>query len=452
MPIKKAMLSAVSFILLTTLPLWSQETGSGGLDFNFGLGIGAVNLVDENGNDTVYNSIKLNPDLAFGKFGIGLDINFRFTMDTSNGDSGFRVYEPDWVLENGSFADYLNLYLSKFDYIRWGQSGDDLFAKIGSLDSTTIGNGFIVGGYTNELYKPAKKYTGFRFELDSALFNWPYMGIELFTSNISQFDLMAGRIYGKPLGGIKSPVFSGLEIGITFATDRNPWYFYDMKAPEGVYIYGADIFQPLLDVKVFTMALYGDYVLQGLANPAMGGSAGLKGSLLKFIGWNAGLTFRGEDFVPTYFNWTYDLDRLTPYAVYLNDGANPELAPSGIDYNASLGFNFMDGGISFVAQISGPFSKPTLSAEEAPLQYPHLTALFTIAEEVIPYFDMSFWYDKQGIDEWAALISPEHALIGGKLNFRMNPAVITLQVDVKYDPALSDEWDVTTKLETGIQF
>ncbi|MBN2658314.1 MAG: hypothetical protein JXR86_14735 [Spirochaetales bacterium] len=488
MPIRKAILISVSLIFLLSLPLFSQEdlsgSGAGGLDFGFGLAIGAVNLLDENNNNTVYNSIKLNPDLSFGKFGIGLDIDFRFTMDTSNGDSGFRIYKPDWVLEDGSPSDYLNLYLSKFDYIRWGISGDDLFAQIGSLDSVTVGNGFIIGGYTNEMFKPAKKYTGFRFELDTALFNWPYMGIELFTANVSELDLMAARYYVKPLGGIKSPVFSGLEIGVTFALDRDPFYFlYDLdddnddttdgspdgyydytlipgtndsistsETPRTVFVYGVDLMQPLLDIKVFTLSLYGDFVLQGLQTPAMGGTAGLNGSLLSFIGWNAGLIFRGDDFVPTYFNRSYDLDRLTKYYVYNNDGSDPELAPSGIDYNASLGFHFMDGGISFVAQVSGPFAEPTRTAAEAPFQYPHLMALFTIAEGIIPYFDMSFWYDKQGIDEWAALVSAENALIGGRLNFRMAPAVISLQVDVKYDPALAESWDVTTKLETGIQF
>ncbi|MBB6478401.1 hypothetical protein [Spirochaeta isovalerica] len=479
MPIRKAMLISVSLIFILSLPLFSQdevsESGTGGLDFGFGLAIGAVNLIDENGNNTVYNSIKLNPDLAIGKFGIGLDIDFRFTMDTSNGDSGFRVYKPDWVLEDGSFSEYLNLYLSKFDYIRWGQSGDDLFAKIGSLENVTVGNGFIVGGYTNEMFKPAKKYTGLRFELDTALFNWPYMGIELFTSNISVFDLMAARYYVKPLGGIKSPVFSGLEIGATIAVDRKPYFFlydeatvpgvdttpdeiYDYtsisvnESPNTVLVYGFDVMQPLVDIKVFTMALYGDFVLQGTQTPALGGTSGLNGSLFKFIGWNAGLIFRGEDFVPTYFNRNYDLDRLTKYYVYNNNGLDPDLAPAGIDYNASLGFNFMDGGISFVTQISGPFAAPTKPALEAPLQYPHLMALFTIAEGIIPYFDMSFWYDKQGIDEFAALVSAENALIGGRLNFRMEPAVISLQVDVKYDPAQAESWDVTTKLETGIQF
>jgi len=487
MKIIKIMLLYASLIFLVQIPLFSQDinsdetlpSASDSVQFGFGLGIGAVNL-----DGKVYNSIILNPDLAFGKFGIGLDIDFRFTLAGENGETKFSVYEPDWYLPDGDFFDYLNLYLSKFDYIRWGQSGDDLYAHLGSINNATVGNGFIVGGYTNGSYKPAKKYTGVRFELDTSLFNWPYMGVELLISNISEMDLIAFRTYAKPLGGIKSPVFSGLETGITFAVDRNPFFFlkddYDSLGneisnqifdladsgaafedydtlfvttsdPDPVVIYGVDVMQPLLDIKLFSMALFGDYVLQGLSDPAMGGSVGLGGTLVKFMTWNGAIIIRGDDFVPSYFNRSYDLDRSTKYILYQNDHTNP-IQESGIDYKASLGFNFLGGGLSFVTQVNGPFAKPTGNALDAPWEYPHLMALFSIAEGVIPYFDMSFWYDKQGIDNLNALVDPTNALIGGRINYRIQSAVLSLQVDVKYDPGLPDNWDVTTKLETGIQF
>lgn len=456
------------------LPLTSQEETSNqnAVDFGFGLGIGAVNL-----EGVVYNTIKLNPELSFGKFGIALDIDFRFTFTGGDGDTTFSVYEPDWYLSDGNFSDYLNLYLSKFDYIRWGKSGDDLFAQLGSIKSATVGNGFIVGAYSNESFKPAKKYTGARFELDTALFDWPYMGVEILVSNVSAFDFLAARLYAKPLGGIESPVFSGLETGITFAVDRNPYFFLDDKDTNGVFdiadpggafvaynglfvttddpapvvVYGVDLMQPLLDIDVFTMAIYGDYVLQGLSDPTMGGSVALGGSLIQFISWNGGLIFRGDDFVPSYFDRTYDLDRSTKYILYQNDHNSP-LQEAGIDYTTALGFHFLSGGISFTTQVTGPFDKPTEDALDAPWEYPHLMALFSINEGIIPYFDMSFWYDKQGIDSLSSLVDPTNALIGGRVNYRIQSAVLSLQVDVKYDAGSPDNWNVTTKLETGIQF
>jgi len=454
----------VSLIFFLQFPVFSQSSESeeipaatpNPVDFGFGIGIGAVNLYNEAGDSVVYNSIKLNPDLSIGKFGIGLDIDFRFTLNGDSGDTTFSVYQPDWYLPGGTFLEYLNLYLSKFDYIRWGQSGDDLFAKIGSLENVSIGNGFIVGGYTNEMFKPATKYTGLRFELDTALFNWPYMGLEFFVSNISAWDLLAARYYVKPLGGISSPVFSGLEVGLTFSVDRNPYYFVerilDTTIPsDDVYVYGADIMQPLVDIKIFTMALYGDFVMQGLSTPAVGGQTGLGGTLIKFMTWNGGLIFRGDDFVPTYFNRTYDLDRSKKYIQYSNTGPTP-FQDAGIDYKASLGFQFLDGGISFVTQLSGPFATPVQADPvNVPWEYPHLMALFNVGEGIIPYFDMSFWYDKQGIDSLSALVDPTNALIGGRINYRIQGAVLSLQVDVKYD-AVTTDWDVTTKLETGIQF
>ncbi len=513
MQFKRFFLTLASLMILLQFPLFSEEGGSSEepvtsteepvtidpealpegvpnpADFGFGFGLGAVTI-----GGVVYNTIRLNPEIEIGQFGIALDVDFRFSLSGDSGQTEFSVYEPDWYIEGGTFLDHLNLYLSKFDYIRWGHSGDDLFAKIGSIESATIGNGFIMGGYTNENYKPTTKYTGFRFELDTSLFNWPYMGIELFISNISALDLMAARYYVKPLGGVKSKVLSGMEIGLTFAIDRNPFYFmsdtdttgvgagyYDVADPmevgytpgsnldpggslqeyylllttstvaETVMVYGIDIMQPLLDIKIFSMNIYGDFVLQGITAPTYGGYAGIGGTLVKFLTWNIGMTFRGDDFVPNYFDRTYDLNRAKNYILYTNDHTDP-IHESGIDYKAALGTSFLDGGISFIAQVTGPFRVPSGTPETTPWEYPHLMALFSIAEGVIPYFDVSFWYDKQGIDSFAALVDPTNAIIGGRINLSLKGAVIGIQIDAKYDPSLSEDWTVTTTFETGIQF
>ncbi|MDA3809067.1 MAG: hypothetical protein PF518_01935 [Spirochaetaceae bacterium] len=486
MQFKRVFLLSVSLIFLLQLPVYSQDSVSeeamalnpNPVDFGFGIGLGAVNL-----DGKVYNSIILNPDLSIGKFGIALDINFRFTLTGDDpGETTFSVYEPDWYLRDGTVSEYLNLYLSKFDYIRWGQSGDDLFIKLGSLENVTIGNGFIVGGYTNEMFKPIRKYTGARFELDTDLFNWPYMGVEFFVNNVSAWDVLATRLYAKPIAGIESPVFSGLEVGLTFAVDSDPYFhlredinnndYWDIADsntpifidplvsamfstsynPESVFVYGVDVMQPLVDIKMFSMAMYGDFAMQGFTAPAIGGSTGFGGTLIKFLTWNGGLIFRGDDFIPSYFNRTYDLDRGSKYIQYANPTTDV-LQDAGIDYKTSVGLTFLDGGLTFVTQITGPFAKPVIKdPTNAPWEYPHLMALLNVGEGIIPYFDMSFWYDKQGIDSLSALVNPTNALIGGRLNYRIQRAVLSLQVDVKYDPSDAGDWLVTTKLETGIQF
>jgi hypothetical protein len=470
MQFKRRILISVTLLCLQAA-LFSQDTGSA-VDFGFGLGIGAVNL-----DGKVYQTMTLTPDLAIGKFGIGLDMSLRFTFTGDSGETTFSVYETDWYLNNGSFSEYLNLYLSKFDYIRWGQSGDDLYAIIGSIENATIGNGFIVGGYSNENFKPVQKYMGAQFELDGALFNWPYMGLEIMVSNISEWDIFATRLFARPIAGIDSPVFNGLEVGFSFAMDTQPFYFlnddddngiYDLADsgeafesyntlfvttadPDPVYVYGIDLMQPLVNLPVFQMAAMADYVIQGVNDPTMGGSVGLGGTLIKFITWKGAIIIRGNDFVPYYFNRSYDLDRSTSYVLYQNDHSDP-IQDAGVDYETALGFSFLDGGISFVAQVTGPFAAPTEEALDAPWEYPHLMVLFSIGEGMIPYFDMSFWYDKQGIDSAEALVAADNALIGGRVNYRIQGAVLSLQVDVKYDPGMPNDWDVTTTLSTGIQF
>jgi hypothetical protein len=66
----------LTILVLTcvTLAVPAQE----GLDFGAQIGLGTQTI-----DDTVYQTLNLRPDLAFGDFGVGLDveINFQFYED-----------------------------------------------------------------------------------------------------------------------------------------------------------------------------------------------------------------------------------------------------------------------------------------------------------------------------------------------------------------------------------
>ena len=125
------------------------------------MSIGTVTL-----DEKVYNSVRLLPELVFGKFGVGLDIDLRFTLENNDsGDTEFNVYSDDWYIsEDATFQKYMNLYLSKFAYIRWGEERDPLFLRFGSLGSTTLGTGYIIGGYSNTLFLPEQRIFGGQFK------------------------------------------------------------------------------------------------------------------------------------------------------------------------------------------------------------------------------------------------------------------------------------------------
>ncbi len=463
-------LAAALLLIGLMLPLAAQSDevmAAAGSPFGMGMFFGAVTL-----EGTVYNSIQLMPEFEVGKFALAMNIDFRFTMQ----DNQFQVYEEDWYYpDGGTFSQYLNLYLSKFEYIRYGTAVDPLYVHLGALPGVNLGTGFIVGGYTNMNLRPETKLFGGELIFDGSLVNFPYLGIDVFTSNISRWDLFGARLYARPLAFASSGLINRLEVGFsgTWDTDAfiyanpseidsNYWHInfddglssYGPGSPLGdtaetVQVYGVDIIEPLLSGPAASLALYGDLVVQNPSDPKTGGMVGLGGKLFSLLTYSAQIRMNGDDFQPVYFDRAYDLERVERYEVY--SGARPK--EGGTGYLGSLGFTMLQNGLVFYTSVEGPFAAPSGPASENPLQYPFLKSSFTLAEGVLPYFDFQFWYEKKGVDSWGALVSPENALIGGLLNFRLKSAVISWITDVKYNPATpNDPWTVSSKIQAGVSF
>ncbi len=129
-------------------PAFSQETPpADSLGFKMSMGIGIQNFHGPVEPGT-FSSIGLAPDISFGKFGIGLDLTINY--NTENGSLYIR--RADWVVN--SFQNFLEVYLPKIAYIRYGVKGDPLFLKLGSFADATLGDGFIMGNYNNMLFMP----------------------------------------------------------------------------------------------------------------------------------------------------------------------------------------------------------------------------------------------------------------------------------------------------------
>jgi len=462
-------LAAALLLVGILLPLTAQsdETMAPvGKSAGMGMFFGAVTL-----EGVVYNSIRLAPEFESGKFALALDIDFRFTFQNNQ----FQVYEEDWYFpDGGTFSQYLNLYLSKFEYIRYGKAVDPLYVHFGALPGVNLGTGYIVGNYTNMNLRPERKLFGGELIFDGSLVNFPYLGIDIFTSNISQWDLFGTRLYTRPLAFASSGLINRLEIGFSgvwdtnafiYATDANSNGYWDINVSTGnssygpasplgdtaetVQVYGVDIIEPLLSGPVASLAIFCDFVVQNPSNPKMGGMAGLGGKLFSFLTYSAQFRSSQDNFQPVYFDKAYDLDRVAKYEVYSGTATKE----GGNGYLGSLGFTALQNGLVFYASVEGPFAAPTGPASSNPLQYPTLKSSFILAEGVIPYVDFAFWYEKIGIDSWSSLVSPQNAIIGGLVNFRIKSAVISWITDVKYNPAVpQDPWTVSSKIEAGVSF
>jgi hypothetical protein len=314
--------------------------------FNMGGGLGTISV-----NDKSYTQIRLMPELTFGKFGVGLDIELLI-------DNEGNIRDEDW----DEWEDYVN----KIYYLRYGQRGDNIYGRFGGFHNYTLGHGLIMNEYSNMLRYPEIKQMGLQIGG-----NIPFYGIgaELFSSDITENDILAGQLSFLPLQKTEIPFLENIKIGLVGAIDINQnnglldsdddgYYDYfddfpydDSKFSEAeewyIVIHGdstgfANWFEnseyfvrpksdflkndigawglnyelPLLTTNLFSFANYGE-IAEIRRNPdtKIFENSGFifPGFYAKFLIFQANLEFRhfNKGFAPAYFNQLYDQQRVT---------------------------------------------------------------------------------------------------------------------------------------------
>jgi hypothetical protein len=435
-------------MLIAVLPLAVQAEDPNPLTAGLSLGIGVQQFTDPvltgtNTNPVSYQSLGLSPDLAFGQFGIGLNfaINYRF----ENGSPIIRQW--DWWPENATFQSVLDLWLPKFEYVRWGTKGQPLYVKAGQIDDGTLGNGFIMSGYSNALFAPTKRFFGMSLDIDGALFQFPLLGFESFFGNLAQFDVLGGRFYVRPLMLLEIPILKDLQVGATIVADLKPQLFLTPDDPTdtgtAVAVYGCDFRLPIIGTEAVSLAAFGD--IASINAQSLGGMLGAGGRLFGIVTYGAQLRVMAASFIPSYFDATYDLFRAVKYDVV-------KAAESGViaAWFASTGFSLLDDKIVFYAGINGPFNATANKAN--PVNYPHLRGIFQVKEGLVPGLSFDFSYDKSMIKTFSDLISAADAAILAKLNYKTGPAVISFVYKIRYAPENTpNPWDITSGLESSIK-
>ncbi|MBN2829631.1 MAG: hypothetical protein JXR56_04860 [Candidatus Cloacimonetes bacterium] len=190
-------------LLLLALPilLFAQDGAEATDGFSMGGAISTVTI-----NDETYTSIRLMPELAIWKFGIGLDVDLLI-------DGEGNIREEDW----DDWEDYVN----KFYYLRFAQRTDPFYFKIGGIRGYTLGNGLIMDNYSNMLHYPNIKqiglYTGFN------AYSIANLGGEVFTSNITENDILGARVRLNPFYYTAIPWLDNLMVAASVATDINQY-------------------------------------------------------------------------------------------------------------------------------------------------------------------------------------------------------------------------------------
>lgn len=249
-----------------------------------------------------YYLLNISPEIAFGKIGVGLDVNLRIGVNDG------KIRKEDW---NEPYD-----FLRAIRYVRYGLKGDPFYARLGGLDYARLGHGTIVYYYKNNASYDDRK-VGLEFDVDFGKF-----GFESVLSDLKKVGVFGIRGYVRPLkftpaGNI--PIIGNLELGATYATDldKNAIAHYDSAQGKIVQdwerpdVIGLDVGLPIVKTKIFGWDVYFDYVkfLNYGSGIAYGSNFEFRGLGILNIGAKIERRNFGDQFLPSYFNYFYEIER-----------------------------------------------------------------------------------------------------------------------------------------------
>lgn len=252
--------------------------------------LGAVMLHDKDGKRRMYYELSLNPEIVFWKLGIGLSLVLHWN------DDGLRKEDYD---RSNDIANIIR-------YIRYSKKGDHpIYFRIGKLDNATLGHGFILGGYRNELKDEfSKRVLGCEFDL-----NFEKIGLETVTNDISNSRVYGGRAYFYPFKiiSINMPLLNKLTLGATYCIDKNP--DPGIAKEDSLIVYGVDATLPIIKN---ILIIYGD--LAKIKNKGSGSAIGVMGNreaglMPLTFGYKFELRAIDSNFIPGMFNALYEMSR-----------------------------------------------------------------------------------------------------------------------------------------------
>ncbi len=236
-------------------------------------------------------ALNIRTELALGNWGVGIDLPLRF--NTNSGE----LRTQDW----NSTYDYFRV----LRYIRYGKKRrSPVYARLGTLDASRLGHGFILNYYTNEASYDDRKI-GMEFDL-----KFTAGGMESITSNFEDVEIVGSRFYVLPLRNMANLwLLKKLTFGTTLITDRADGV---SATSNNLTIAGLDVELPLLQFGPFYSLLYADHAK--IFDYGSGQAVGLEFILWKLGGLMTIQTklerrFLGKEFLPSYFDPFYEVQR-----------------------------------------------------------------------------------------------------------------------------------------------
>lgn len=328
--------------------------------FNGGLGITYIDGVP-------FTTISISPEFTFGKFGLGLRIELLF--DNQN---NFKFRTEGW---NDARA-----LTRAIRYARYGHKGDTFYTRIGSLVAATLGHGFLMWYYSNEVNYDQRKF-GAILDLD-----FTHVGFESMVNDFGNIEVYGGRLYIRPIKIFDIPVLSDLEFGGTFVTDNNPDANSDTK--DGITEWGIDVGLPLIRTEMFKTILYFDYAkfVDFGEGRAVGVNFGFP-NIVNLVSIDVRFERRwlGDKFIPNYFNTLYELERSLPNGLDKRSRLAELTKSSGY-------FGELAGNIAGIVRLVGSYQ------QQDGIPYSGIIHLEASLMDLIPNVRFLAYYDKTNIE------------------------------------------------------
>ncbi len=378
---KSSILAFITILVFSISSVLSQDVSTFFDEENNNVGGGlGITWVD----GVPFTTFTIAPELSFGKFGVGLFIQLMF--DNTN---SFKFRTLGWE-GKGGWARMIN-------YVRYGFKGDPFYIRVGTLQGTWLGNGFIMGFYSNGVDYD-NRYIGVVMDAD---FGWG--GFETMTNRVRALDIVGSRLYVRPFYGTKIPVIRNLELGGTYVTDVDPDDFNETD--DRVQEWGADITLPIIRKSYFDLGIYGDYAK--IVNYGDGMAVGIRFGFPNVIGLFGAMAklekrWTNDQFLPNYFNALYELERRSlPANYYYPDSVGlwtKQDFLKTVKGNSGI-YGELGGQILGQIRLMGSFQY-TDGIRNSGIM--HLEAL---TKEIIPSFRFRYTYDKVGIETFEDVIT-----------------------------------------------
>ena len=405
----------VMFLLTMIISSYGQKkaaaaTKGGGTE---GVVKGGVGMTWIDGE--AYYLVSLAPEIAFGKWGVGLDLN----LHVSSKDQKIRKADFDETYD----------YIRIIRYIRYGTKGEEIYARVGSLDYARLGHGFILYNYKNSPSFDNRK-VGAEFDLDFG--KW---GMETVYGDFAGASVLGMRGYTRPLQftpAASIPVIGNVEVGATFASDvrkdardtgiviRANGATFDTTTYDAgsMSIIGIDLGLPLFKLPVADATLYLDYAK--IFNYGSGFATGIDFNF-SALGMKIFTKFerrfgQTDKFIPAYFDAFYELERYqyTPGNFQSKAKTLEQTISPGPGYFGSLLVDVLG-----TIQMEGSYQKLDLHPTSGILH------IGTNTGSKIPLISLSAGYDKKYIKNNKDVFTlDERSLLYAEIGYKPYPFMI----------------------------